>query len=216
MSEGPGMARFLSGSGLDVLSSLSSPMTVREISGATGLSESHVRKVLKTEREGGFVRKVDDAYVLSNDASPNILPFLRSYRDYLEVSDPRLPNDSEILFRMGGDVVFSSGRDLEFKLTGPSAFRDFGMKGMPERVRFYTTEAGEATIDRVFKEAVLIADAKDDWRLRLYNELFYIMNQGRLSPSSEFLANHRIIMSGGRIEHWPSRQEIEDRMWMVE
>ena len=95
MSEGPGMAKFLSGSGLDVLSSLSSPMTVREISVATGLSESHVRKVLKTEREGGFVRKVDDAYVLSNDASPNILPFLRSYRDYLEVSDPRLPNDSE-------------------------------------------------------------------------------------------------------------------------
>ena len=210
------MARFLSGSGLEVLASLSSPMTVREISEATGLSESHVRKVLKTEREGGFVRRVDDAYILDDDASPRIVPFLRSYRDYLEVSDPRLPNDSEILFRMGGDVVFSSGRALEFRLTGPSAFGDFGMKGMPGRVRFYTTETGESTIDRVFEEAVLIADARDDWRLRLYNELFYIMNQGRLSPSPEFLASHRTIMSGGHIKHWPSKQDIEDRMWMVE
>jgi hypothetical protein len=133
----------------------------------------------------------------------------------MEVSDPRLPNDSEILARIGGDVVFSSRRDQEFRPAGPSAFGDFGMKGIPDRMRFFTTYAGEMTIDRVFEEAVLIADAKDDWRLRLFNELFYIMNQGKLNPSPDFLANHRIIMSGGRIEHWPSRQDIEDRMWMV-
>jgi predicted transcriptional regulator len=216
MSEGPGIARYLSGSGLDVLASLKSPMTVSEISEATGLSESHVRKILKTEREGNFIRKVDDAYVLNENASPRIQPFLASYMDYLEVSDPRLPNDSEILFRNGEDVVFSSGREQEFMPAGQSAFCRYGMKGMSEHVRYFTTETGEMTIGRVFEEAVKIAEAKDDWRLRLYNELFYIMNQAELSPSPEFLAKHRTVMSGGHIDNWPSRQDIEDRMWMVE
>ena len=216
MSEGPGMARYLSGGSLDVLVSLLTPKTPEGISEATGISTSHVRRILRLETEGGFVRKQDNMYTLDDDALPNIRPFLMSYRDYTEVSDPRLSDDSEILFRKGGDVVFSSDSAQGFRPTGQSVFPEYGMRGMPDGPGFFPTESGEMSLDDLFAEAVRIADAKNDWRLRMYNELFYIGNSRRLNPPRDFIEKHERIMSGGRIEHWPSKEDIEDRMWMVD
>lgn len=215
MSEGPGMAKYLSGDCLDVLVSLLAPCTPEGISEVTGISESHVRRILRLEIEGGFVRKTDGEYSLECDALPDIRPFLMSYRDYTEVSDPRLSDDSEILFRKGRDVVFSSDSDQGFRPTGASVFEEYGMHGMSDSPGFFTTEAGELSLDDMFEDAVRIAEAKNDWRLRMYNELFYIRNSGMLDPPSDFLEKHGRIMSGDRIDHWPSKEDIEDRMWMV-
>ena len=147
---------------------------------------------------------------------PKLRSFINSYTDYLEVSDPRVSRSSEIIFRKGKDVVFSSSDGQGFRPTGPSAFADFGMKGMPEAVGFFTTESGELSIDTVFSDAVRIAEAENDWRLRMFNELFYIKNKRRLNPPPEFLDAHNRIMTGERVERWPSKRDIEDRMWMVE
>ena len=216
MSRGPGMAKYLSDSRLDVLLSLLSPQSLEGICGITGISETHVRNILKIHMEGGIVQRLNEIYRLNDDSFPKIRPFLKSLQDYLEVSDPRITDDSEIIFRKGKDVVFSSVFDQGFRPTGISAFGRYGMKGMPNSVGFYTTESGEMTIDIVFGDAVHIAETEDDWRLRMFNELFYIKNRGKLNPSSEFLDAHNRVMSGYNVDGWPSKKDIEDRMWMVE
>ncbi|MBO6083759.1 MAG: hypothetical protein J6O90_01575 [Candidatus Methanomethylophilaceae archaeon] len=40
-------------------------------------------------------------------------------------------------------------------------------------------------------------------------------NERELKPSEGFIEKHKRIMSGERIENWPSKQDLEDRMWMI-
>ena len=46
-------------------------------------------------------------------------------------------------------------------------------------------------------------------------ELFYIRNRDGLYPPKEFIDVHERIMSGERVRGWPSKKDIEDRMWVV-
>ena len=215
MSEGPGMAKYLSGSSLDVLIAIVRPRDLKDIAKDTGLSESHVRKILKIQMEGRLVRKIDDMYSINDPDCPKLRSFINSYTDYLEVSDPRVSRSSEIIFRKGKDVVFSSSDSQGFRPTGITAFKGFGMKGIPDGYGYYSTASGEFNIETVFDDAVRIAEAENNWRLRMFNELFYIKNKKRLKPSADFIENHKRIMSGEHIERWPSRKDLEDRMWMV-
>ena len=140
MSEGPGMAKYLSGVCLDVLVSIERPRSLKDIVAATGLSESHVRKILKTEVEGNIVQKVNDTYRINDADCPKLRPFIRSYIDYREVSDPRITNDSEVIFRDGSDVVFSSEDGQGYRATGASAFEEYGVHGLARLRGFYTTK----------------------------------------------------------------------------
>ncbi len=215
MSEGPGMAKYFSGSGLEVLISILRPGYLKDIVNRTGLSESHIRKILKMDLEGKIIQNVNGLYGINDDECPKIRPFLVSYVDYTEVSDPRISDDSEIIFRDRGDVVFSSTEDQGYRPTGVTAFKQYGMTGMSEVRGFYTTRKGELDMDTVFRDAIRIAEAENDWRLRMANELFYIKNKDRLKPPAKFQEIHERIMSGEHIKRWPSRQDLEDRMWMV-
>ena len=215
MSEGPGMARFLSGAGLDVLIAILRPSSVKTVSQRTGLSESHVRKVLNLEIEGNLVRRINDVYSINDEECPKLRPFLNSYVDYTEVSDPRISNDSEVIFRTGSDVIFSSRDDQGFTPTGPSAFERYGVRGLAGTRGFYTTREGEMDIETIFNDAIRISDVENDWRLRMANELFYIKHKDSLTPPAGFLEKHERIMAGDHIDNWPSREDLEERMWMV-
>ena len=215
MSRGPGMAKYLSGSSIEVLISILAPRTIDSISKETGLSGSHVRKILRSEVEADIVRKTGDLYTINDNAIPKLRSFLMSYKDYLEVTDRRISDDSEIMFRRGGDVIFRSDNPQGFRPTGISVFRDYGVRGLPDGYGYYTTVEGEMDIETIFDDAVRIAEVENDWRLRMANELFYMKNRKRLKPTAEFLDKHQRVMSGEEIENWPSRQDIEDRMWMV-
>ncbi|MBQ7702132.1 MAG: hypothetical protein IJT54_07005 [Candidatus Methanomethylophilaceae archaeon] len=215
MSDGPGMARFLSGGNLDILVSITIPRTLKQIHESTGLSESHIRKMLDTLIEGDIVVKINNIYHINDEGCPKLRPFLNSFIDYMEVSDPRLSNDSEIVFRKGKDVIFSSADGQGYEPTGSSAFKLYGMDGLPDGHGFYTTEKGEMSIDTVFEDALHIAEVENDWRLRMANILFYIKNSEKLEPPQDFIRTHERIMSGEHIRNWPSKQDIEDRMWMV-
>ena len=216
MSEGPGMAKYLSGVSLDILVSIERPSSLKDIVSAASLSESHVRKILKLEIEGNIVQKINDMYRINDEDCPKLRPFIRSYVDYREVSDPRITNDSELIFRDGNDIVFSSEDGQGYRATGASAFERYGVRGLSGLRGFYTTKEGELDIESVFDDAVRIAEVENDWRLRMANELFYIRNKNRLNPSLKFLEMHNRVMSGEHIERWPSRKDIEDRMWMVD
>ena len=215
MSEGLGMARFLSGAGLDVLIAILRPSSIRDIARTAGLSESHVRKVLNLEIEGNIVRRINDLYSINDGECPKLRPFLNSYVDYMEVFDPRITNDSEVVFRDGSDLVFSSKDDQGYSPTGPSAFERYGVRGLSGTRGFYTTREGELTMEMIFDDAVRISEVENDWRLRMANELFFIKHKGRLNPPAGFMEKHERIMAGEHIDNWPSRQDIEDRMWMV-
>ena len=216
MAEGPGMAKYLSGAGLDVLISMVRPGSLNDIAVKTCLSESHVRKILKLLIEGNLVQRINDIYRINDGECPKLRPFLNSYNDYLEVSDPRISNDSEVLYREGRDLVFSSVDGQGYRPTGISAFKEYGMQGISDTRGFYTTKEGELDMDSIFDDAVRIAEVENDWRLRMANELFYIKNKNRLVPPKDFLEIHNRIMSGDRVDNWPSKQDLEDRMWMVD
>ena len=215
MSEGPGVAKYMSGSSIEVLMSVIEPSSIGSISRKTGLSESHVRKILKVEMEGDFVRKTNDLYAINDSGMPKLRPFLVSYKDYLDVTDSRISDDSEIMFRRGKDVIFRSVDPQGFRPTGVTAFNEYGVRGLSDDRRFYTTMEGEIDIETIFDDAVRIAEVENDWRLRMANELFYMKNWKKLKPTADFMDKHQKVMSGEEVENWPSRQDIEDRMWMV-
>ena len=133
----------------------------------------------------------------------------------MEVFDPRITNDSEVVFRDGSDLVFSSKDDQGYRPTGPSAFERYGVRGLSGTRGFYTTREGELTMEMIFDDAVRISEVENDWRLRMANELFFIKHKDCLNPPAGFMEKHERIMAGEHIDNWPSRQDIEERMWML-
>jgi hypothetical protein len=216
MSKGPEVARFFSDSKLIVLLSLLSPKTIQSLSDETKLSESHIRKILRTDVGGGIVRNIDGYYSLNDERHPQIRAFLLSMLDHLEMYDPRIPWNADILFRKQNDVVYSfASQTSDDTLTGFSAMEKYGLDNWNFGCYFYTTEYGELTLDQIFDDALKIAEAEDNWRMRCAAELFYLKNKEQLNPPKEFLDNHNMIMSGGSIKGWPSLKDINDRLWTV-
>jgi hypothetical protein len=215
MSESPGYARFFSDRRLDVLCALLTPQRIGSIKAQTGLSESYVRSILKVEMEGGMVSNEDGYYLINDAAHPKVRAFLTSLVDHLEVSDPRLPSNSTILFKDGDDVVYTTPYATSDNPTGFTAMENHGMDGWAISDAYYTTKCGELTLDSIFTDALRIAEVEDNWRLRMAAEIFYISKKELLNPPQEFVDMHNRIMSGERIKKWPSAKDIEDRLWTV-
>ncbi|MBO7352522.1 MAG: hypothetical protein J6U12_06400 [Candidatus Methanomethylophilaceae archaeon] len=216
MAESPGFARFFCDRRLDVLCSLLTPQKLKSIRVLTGLSESYIRSILRIDMEGGLVVCEDGFYRINDSNHPKVRAFLLSLIDHMEVSDPRLPSNSTILFRDGDDVVYTTPDATSDKPTGFSALEDYGMNDWAFADTYYTTKSGELTLDSIFSDALQIAEAEDNWRLRMAAEVFYIKKKEQLNPPQEFIDMHNRIMSGERIKKWPSAKDIEDRLWTVE
>lgn len=216
MSESPGIARFFCDRRLDVLCSLLTPQKLKSIAIITGLSESYIRSILRIDMEGGMVMNNDGYYQINDANHPKVRAFLISFIDHMEISDPRLPNNSTILFRDGDDIVYTTPDTTSDRLTGFSALEDYGMNGWAFSDTYYTTKSGELTLDSIFSDALQIAEVEDNWRLRMAAEVFYIKKKEQLNPPREFVDRHNRIMSGENIRKWPSAKDIEDRLWTVE
>ncbi|MBR4686255.1 MAG: helix-turn-helix transcriptional regulator [Candidatus Methanomethylophilaceae archaeon] len=215
MSKGPEMARFFSDGRIYVLLSLLNPKTIQEISLETGISESHLHKILKIQTGGTVVRKIDGYYSLNSMKHPQIKAFLISLIDHLDVCDPRIPDNSILLFREGGEVVYSMTEMSLDQTTGFSALEDYGLTGWSFDDNYYTTKEDELTLDQIFEDAIRIAETEDSTRMRMANEIFYMKRKEELNPPKEFLDKHNRILAGERIEKWPSLTEIQEKLWTV-
>ena len=216
MSESPEMSRFFSDKRLEVLMSIMEPRTIESISYETGISESYLRKILVLQIQGGLVQNINGVYRINDEEYPAVRPFLESLRDHIEMFDSRVPRTARIIARNGSEIIYSSKEDTDDEMTAFSVFEKYGVKGMNYGVRYYVNGRKESSIDDVFRDALAAADKDDDWRLRLAIELFFIRNQGKMQPPVRFLINHNRVMAGEHIRGWPSRQDIDDRMWMIE
>ena len=216
MSESPGYARFFCDRRLDILCSVLTPQKLKSIRIQTGLSESYIRSVLRIDMEGGIVLNNEGFYQINDSNFPKVRAFLISLIDHMEVSDPRLPSNSTILFRDGNDIVYTTPDSTSDRLTGFSALEHYGMNDWRFTDTYYTTKSGELTLDSIFSDALQIAEVEDNWRLRMAAEIFYMKKKEQLNPPQEFINMHNRIMSGEYIKKWPSAKDIEDRLWTVE
>lgn len=216
MSESPGYARFFCDRRLDILCSVLTPQKLKSIRIQTGLSESYIRSVLRVDMEGGIVLNNEGFYQINDFNFPKVRAFLISLIDHMEVSDPRLPSNSTILFRDGNDIVYTTPDSTSDRLTGFSALEHYGMNDWRFTDTYYTTKSGELTLDSIFSDALQIAEVEDNWRLRMAAEIFYMKKKEQLNPPQEFVNMHNRIMSGEHIKKWPSAKDIEDRLWTVE
>lgn len=215
MSNDPEVARFFSDGRIFVLLSVLNPKTIQEISGETGISESHLHKILKIQTGGTVVRKIDGYYSLNSMEHPQIKAFLISLLDHLDVCDPRIPDNSILLYRNGEDVVYSSAEISLDQTTGFSALSDYGLTGWSFSDNYYTTRESELTLNQIFEDAVRIAETEDSTRMRMANEVFYMKRKNELDPPKDFLEKHNRILAGERIEKWPTLTEIQEKLWTV-
>ena len=215
MSKGPGMARFISDRRLDVLVFMLEPSTVESIVKNTGMSESYVRKILGIFSKGGMVKRADGKYGINDKNHPGIRAMLLSYLDHIDVFDPSVPREAYVLYRNGEEVIYSIPDKADGNPTGFSLFEKYGVEGMMYGEEYYTTRKGEIDIGTVFEDAYRIAKVENDWRLRMATEMFYIRNKEAVQPNEDFLKKHETVMNGGHVDGWPSRKDIDDRMWMV-
>ena len=215
MSEGTGMSRFLRDRRLDVLLSITEPRTIDSISYDTGISESYLRKILSIQIQGGMVQNINGVYRINDDEYPEVRPFLESYKDHREMSDPRVPRMAKIIRSNDREILYSSREETDDELTAFSVFEGYGVKGMNYDTRYYVKGREGSSIDDVFNDALAVAEKENDWRLRMVSELFFMKNQGKFAPSVRFLITHNRVMAGEHVKGWPSKQDIDDRMWMI-
>ncbi|MBE6519246.1 MAG: hypothetical protein E7Z70_06930 [Thermoplasmata archaeon] len=216
MSNGPEVSRFFSDSRLDVLKCIMTAKDLGTISKETGISESHIHKILNIHTNGGIVRNINGYYSLNDNRYPQIRKFLESLIDHLEVNDAKLPDNSLLLFRKNDAIIYSTKEKTTDNVTGFTALEKYGLTGWVFDDVYCTTEYGELSLEEIFNDALKIAEHEDSTRLRMAAELFYMKNEDKLNPPKEFVDIHNRILSGERIERWPSLQDLNDRLWTVE
>ena len=204
-------ATLLSDSGLDILIELREPRTVEELETILGISKPSIYRKIRIGRIASAIVKEGKRYHVNTKTWNGLYELLNSAADRKEVFDERVPRNSEILGRVGNEVIFSCPNGSEYPFTGFSAFGEFDFDAISNK-NYYTTSKKPMDIQTAFEDAYTITKSLNDYRLRLLLMLFYNLNMDRIDPPIEFKNLYDRIQNGEEILRWPTQKDIAERM----
>ena len=211
MHQSDSRAKLLANSGLDVLIELREPKTMKELEESLGLSKPSIYRIVRSARIAGAVVKDDDRYRINTKMWAGLTEFLDSAVDRRDVFDERIPRNSRILGRIGKNVIFSNPNDLDFNRTGFTLFGEYNFDAAFGE-KYYTTVKEVPSIQDTFDSAFMIAEAQDDYRLRMLLILFYETNKKEIHPPQKFENIYNRIRTGEEILKWPTFDDIQERL----
>jgi hypothetical protein len=207
----PNLIPLLADSGLPVLISLLAPKTVEEIAHQTGFQKNTVYRKLQQARALSIVNKKAKQYSLNLIIWPELVEFLREYKQVQETVLLALPADAFIYSRKRKEVLFSSAQPLEATKTAFSAYEKYGIKLFLPR-EYYLLPQRKLTLREIFLHSLLITEKEKTMYNLTYAAIFYLRHKAGLrSLSHPILTALKQVLrgkKGRKIPGYPSRLEI--------
>jgi len=155
--------KYLSGSSLETLSAICvlNLSTRKEISEHSNISEPSVARVFLKLRRVGIMQKKESAYILSSRFEI-LKNFVMEFRHYTNQKiAKRFNQDSVILWERNDEFIIESNTkkedELDFHLTGPSAFARFGIQlFMMISYHYYSTRSKKIRLEDALIHSFLI------------------------------------------------------------
>jgi predicted transcriptional regulator len=211
LSEFSSTIKPLSGTGIQILSTLLSPKSIAEIISETGLDRSTIFKKLKEAKAISLVRINKKTYSINELIWSNAKQFLSELKTYESTLDYRVPANAIIYFKKKDKLVFSCREDIDATLTAFSAYVKYGIKILSP-TRYYCLPKKELTKEETFLHSLYVADKDKSARHITFITLFFAKFREELSKIKHPLINliERII-SGEKISRYPNINEIREK-----
>lgn len=206
----PDRAKVLSGNALDILAEMREPASLDAICGRTGLSESDVTHSIGMLTSMGAVYEESGRYSINKFVWKGLRALIESMVDIQMVMDPRVPVGMEILSSNHERALFSGRRGGPWTKTAFSVFPDYGV-GIISIEDFYTTYDGTVDLDTAFADALVIAEARDDYHLREFILMAYLRNRGSLRIPEGFAQVLESLYDGKKVPGWPTFWDVGER-----
>ena len=211
LNDSPDSYIVLSDSGLEIISTLTEPRPVSEISSLTGLHQTTVTRKIDLMRRMGMVRKERTLYSINADLWPKLTTLATSYNKYRELIDPRVPFGSEIYHTSKDIVVFSTKRTMNKTAT---AFSKYGLYGIDIGLgtNYYCSLDREPNIKEVFLHSLYVVAADQSWRSKMIALIFFVKhNDAVYDIQHPVILDMKTVLNGGRVDGWVPLKEMQTR-----
>lgn len=211
LAEFPNLTEVLADSGINILTVLQTPKTIREITKKTKIKKSIIYKKLKQTINISIIKKQDKHYVLNKKLWKKLREFLINLKKYQETIDSRVQPDSIIYHKTDKEIVFSSKSEQDASLTAFSAYNLYGIKLLLP-TNYYYLPKKKLTKKQVFQHSLYVAEKEKIARYLIYTALFYLKFKKELSRTSHnILKSIKKIIAGKKINNYPSLNEIKEK-----
>ena len=108
LREFPNLTIILSGSGLQIISSLTKPKKIADIKRETGISKTVIYDKLQQFLDiSAIVRLENNKFLVNKSIWNNLYHFLEEFKKYEETTDPRVPANSTIYYKNDNEIIFT-------------------------------------------------------------------------------------------------------------
>ncbi|MFH1100612.1 MAG: hypothetical protein V1726_01050 [Methanobacteriota archaeon] len=208
----PNLTTIISGSGLTILSHLTTPKKISDIVQETAVSKTVVYDVIQKCLHISMVkRKADNTYMINTDIWRDFQEFLQTLNIYDETTDPRVPANSTIYYKNNNEILFSNNSILDATQTGFSAYEQYGIKLRLPTIFYYLPKKNLSRRD-VFLHSLRITEKENDNRYIAYVSLFYAKYKKELADVKHPRLNDiKQVFQGKQITGYPSYEEIKEK-----
>lgn len=206
----PNLNPAISESGIPILTALLKVSTIDEISQETGFKKTTIYSKLTEARKRSIVKKTKNRYKLNEKIWNKLIEFLVELNKYESMIDKRIPIGATIYYKKNEEIIFSSKEKIDAKKTAFSAYENYGIKILTIKNYYYLPKK-ELTKEDILKHSLLIAEKEKDISKLIFIALFYAKFKHELKNKHEILVNINAVLAKGKINGYPSYQEIKER-----
>lgn len=211
MSYAPKLAVPLSGTGLNIYTSLLEPKTVKDVGSETGFHKTTVLKKINQGRRMSLLILDNKKYRVNEKIWQNVRDYLMEMRRFDECVDSRVPVNSVIYFKNDKEILFSSKEDIDAETTAFSAYAKYGIMILGITNYYYLPKKRLSRKD-VFMHSLYAAEKENDIRILIFVALFMAKYRKELSGIQHpIVRNLAKVFAGENIPGYPALDEIRDR-----
>lgn len=212
LSKYPNLVPLLSGSGIPVLTALLKFNTIKEIEENTDFEKSIIYRKIKQALPISVIIQIHKkTYALNERVWNDLIRFLEELKKYDETTDPRIPANSTIYYKTNKEIIFSNKNELEAKLTGFSAYNQFGIKILLP-THYYHLPKKNLSKEEVFTHSLYIAQKETDIQNLTFIGLFYRKYKDELQKIKHpILDKIKLVLKKENIEGYPTLEELREK-----
>jgi predicted transcriptional regulator len=203
----------LSGNGMDILTELTEPRTVKELSESLNIHQTTVSEKIRQLSSLSMIWKEGTKYYVNLKLWPDLPELIHAYRSYHRNNDPRAAPGSMIHHVSKDLVVFSNDSELENTKTAFSRYPEFGMDvgGVTE----YYCDLEQVSLKDVFLHSLHVISDDKDWWLRMMALIFYVKYKDELKDTEHKMKDEMdVVLTGVRVKGWVPLSEMNERAVM--
>ncbi|MEA3514958.1 MAG: hypothetical protein U9R34_05755 [Nanoarchaeota archaeon] len=208
--EYPNLAPAISDSGIPIFTALLKSSTIEEISQATGFKKTTIYTKLEEARKRSMVRKTHSTFRLNEKMWAKLIEFLIELDKYESMTDIRIPSSSTIYYKKDKEILFASKEETDAEKTAFSAYEKYGIKLLTVK-NYYYLPRKILTKEDILRHSLYIVEKEKGIRNLIFIALFYAKFRDEFKIKHEILMNISAVLAKGKVEGYPSYQEIKDR-----